>query len=180
MSRNKQILIAILLCAAVFGAIWGFKAFQGDEKISSVDGQDIQIIPDLGVFPPQYLTTTVLEIGGQSVTAAIADDETEQMDGLGGFESMPENTGMLFAFGGSDYRDFWMKDMKFSLDILWLDEGGAILHIEKKLAPETYPKIFSSPEPAFYVLELNAGFADRHQVKIGDLVEFNPDFEVSE
>jgi uncharacterized membrane protein (UPF0127 family) len=60
--------------------------------------------------------------------------------------------------------------MNYSLDIMWATQAGDIVHIEENVSPETYPKSFSSPVPAWYVVEANAGFVERHKIVLGDKV----------
>jgi uncharacterized membrane protein (UPF0127 family) len=61
-----------------------------------------------------------------------------------------------------------MKDMNYALDIIWAAEGGEIVHIEEDVSPESFPTAFASPKPAWFVIEANAGFVERHQIEIGD------------
>jgi uncharacterized membrane protein (UPF0127 family) len=61
-----------------------------------------------------------------------------------------------------------MKDMNYALDIMWAAEGGEIVHIEENVSPETFSTSFSSPTPAWYVVEANAGFVAQHQIALGD------------
>lgn len=87
--------------------------------------------------------------------------------GLSGRESMPRDHGMLFIFDIPGKQCMWMKDMHFSLDMVWLDEKHRIVHIEKDLQPETYPKSFCSPKPAKYVVEVNSGIATQAGLQEG-------------
>lgn len=98
----------------------------------------------------------------------VADDETKRSKGLGGLTSIPSDYGMFFIFDYADYQSIWMKDMLFPIDIIWIDENYKIVHIERDVSPNTYPKIFTSPIKALYVLELNAGISSHYSLKIGD------------
>jgi uncharacterized membrane protein (UPF0127 family) len=60
--------------------------------------------------------------------------------------------------------------MNYSLDILWVAEKGEIVHIEENVSPDTFPKSFSSPKPAFFVIEANAGFVASSSIALGDTV----------
>jgi len=175
MSRQKQIILAILVIVLAGAVFWGFRKPQIVDNSQNPDSQSVPAIT-ANTFPPTDYATTTLKVGSQVITVAIADNENKQEVGLGGLDSMPEDSGMLFSFSNSDYRDFWMKDMKFQLDIIWLDENAVITHISKNLSPDTYPKIFSSPKPSLYVLEVNAGFTDKYGIKIGDRVKFTGEF----
>lgn len=70
---------------------------------------------------------------------------------------MPLSHGMLFVFGGEGTRCFWMKNMRFPLDIVWLDATARVSAVESDLSPSSYPHMFC--HPGSYVAELNAGQA---------------------
>lgn len=115
---------------------------------------------------PQKIT---LEINGATIEAEVATTDEEKIQGLSGREMLGFDQGMLFAFDVPDFQQIWMKDMKFSIDILWLDEDMRVIYVEQGIAPETYPKIFAPPTKAYYVLELEAGFVEKNGIKIGDI-----------
>ncbi|MEK7152525.1 MAG: DUF192 domain-containing protein [Patescibacteria group bacterium] len=97
---------------------------------------------------------------------------TPQLEkGLGGRLSMPRNQGMLFVFDTEKKQCFWMKDMRFSLDIIWVNAQKRIVHIEHGVSPKTYPKIFCH-EITKYVIELNAGEAARADLHSGQVLNF--------
>ncbi len=103
----------------------------------------------------------------------LADTEAKRIKGLGGLSSIPRDYGMFFIFNSADYQSIWMKDMLFSIDIIWIDENNKIVHIEKNISPDTYPKIFTAPLKARYVLEMNAGMSESYNLKIGEAINFN-------
>lgn len=107
-------------------------------------------------------------IGETSVTVDIADNDLKRIQGLSGISSIPKNHGMFFIFDYSDYHGIWMKDMNFSLDILWLNEYSEVIHIEKNVSPSTFPNVFKPDDAARYVLEFNAGFVSENGIKLGD------------
>jgi uncharacterized membrane protein (UPF0127 family) len=109
-----------------------------------------------------------ITINGIELLVDIADEPHEQEKGLSGRDKMAENKGMLFIFPDSSSPSFWMKEMEFSLDIIWIDNNDIIVGITKNISPDTYPQTFSPPSPIKYVLEVNAGWSDRHNIKIGD------------
>jgi len=65
-----------------------------------------------------------------------------------------------------------MKDMQFAIDILWIDENKKIVDITHNAVPESYPSIFQPNSPTKYVLEVNAGWAERNKIAFGENVEF--------
>lgn len=97
----------------------------------------------------------------------LADTEEKRIKGLGGLASIPRDYGMFFVFDYSDYISIWMKDMLFPIDILWIDENNKIVHMEKNISPDTYPKIFTPPVKARFVLEFNAGMSEFYDLRIG-------------
>lgn len=101
----------------------------------------------------------------------LADTDPERVQGLSGRERLAKNSAMLFVFPGADKQCMWMKDMKFSLDMVWLDRSKKIVKIAEDVAPETYPQAFCADNTR-YVLELNAGVAKETNLKIGQNLNF--------
>jgi uncharacterized membrane protein (UPF0127 family) len=85
-----------------------------------------------------------------------------------------ENEGMFFSFATSDYYRFWMKEMNFPIDIIWLDENYKIIDITHSLATSTYPNTVSPKTPARYVLEVVAGFAKKYSITESSPVMMSP------
>ncbi|MEK7464006.1 MAG: DUF192 domain-containing protein [Patescibacteria group bacterium] len=92
--------------------------------------------------------------------------------GLGGTDSLPADSAMLFVFDDPDKYGIWMKDMKFPIDIFWLDDKGKIVHVEKDVSPDSYPKVFFPPEKTLYILEANSGFAQKNALVTGKFLNF--------
>ncbi len=103
----------------------------------------------------------------------IAISADQQMRGLSGRSSLENNKAMLFVFPQESAYSFWMKDMKFSIDILWISENGTVIYIARNAQPcgETCQQIVP-PAPAKYVLEVNAGQAS--EIQIGDKADISP------
>jgi hypothetical protein len=105
------------------------------------------------------------------IKVEIADDERERARGLSGRDSLDENAGMLFVFDQPGFYGFWMKEMKFSLDFIWISGDKTVDLTENVLPPqsdlEDLQKYFSR-DPADKVLEVNAGWIKKHNIKIGD------------
>lgn len=124
---------------------------------------------------PDYLKSlnkSYVNIGNIQVKVYLAKNDLERGRGLSYTKALLEDEGMLFVFDKSDIYQFWMKGMNYPLDIIWINDQKRIIHIEHSLSPETFPNLFSSESPALYVLEVNAGFCEKHQIKIGDIVSF--------
>ena len=99
----------------------------------------------------------------------IADTPVRRTTGLMYRSSLKESQGMLFVFPRSDYQSFWMKNTALPLDILFVNEDMKIVTIYRNTTPlseESYP----STAVAQYVVEVNAGFTDRHGIRLKDKV----------
>ena len=103
----------------------------------------------------------------------------EQTQGFSGRSGLGENEGMLFVFDTPGKYGFWMKDMLFPIDMIWLappSSGGVnelqIVFIKKNATPESYPETFVPDQDARYVLEVPAGFSERNDLQVGDRAEF--------
>jgi len=123
-------------------------------------------------FAANYSHGTIF-VGTTTLSALVSDTEDLRAKGLSGFSRLGRDQAMLFIFPSLGNWGFWMKDMNFSIDILWLDEDFRIITIEKSVAPSTYPKIFFPKSLARYVIELNAGTTDLFGVTIGDELRFS-------
>jgi uncharacterized membrane protein (UPF0127 family) len=120
----------------------------------------------------QTKQTIIVQETKLQVFVASADDEVVQ--GLSGREQLLDNQGMLFLFPDTDYRTFWMKDMLFDIDMIFI-RGNTIVDIAKNMpAPSglAWPATYTSKSTADKVLEVNAGLADRHNWNIGDGVSY--------
>lgn len=92
--------------------------------------------------------------------------------GLSGRPSLATDQGMLFDFGRPQKPCMWMKDMKFAIDIVWIDSTKKVVDVKTNVSPETYPNSFCSKNRARYVLELRAGSAANYGIAEGTSVTF--------
>ena len=113
-------------------------------------------------------------INNHQIKLMIADEYTERVHGLSDKKLLEKNSGMLFIFPKKQIQNFWMKNMHFPIDIIWIADNK-IVNISKNLQPEgEFPKkSYSSNLPVNYVLEVNAGYFDELKMKIGDEVNFS-------
>ena len=117
----------------------------------------------------KYLT---LEINKVKITAEIAKTPKEVARGLSGRDSLGETNGMLFYLGSRRNATFWMKDMKFPIDIIWIDKGTIVYIVENAPVPtQNNIPAYTPDKLATHVLEVNAGFVSEHSIKIGDRLE---------
>ena len=110
------------------------------------------------IKPKNKLTyeTTQIQIGSTLITAEIADTPAKRELGLSGRPALPADRGILFIFDQPDRHGFWMKDMNFPIDIVWLDENKRVVNITKNLQPNSYPQLFYPPQDIKYALEIKA------------------------
>jgi len=123
------------------------------------------------VSGPVYQKKEVM-LGNTRYTLQIADTDFLRERGLSYRRSLAPQTGMLFIFDTPRISKFWMKDMNFPLDIVWLDADKKVIHIEHSLSPSTYPNSFGPETPTQYVIELNAGEVKRIGFVLGTKVNF--------
>lgn len=112
-----------------------------------------------------------------SVEAKVAATSAERKQGLSNLESLPLGGGMLFVFENEGKYGIWMKDMKFAIDVAWIDSDRKIVDMAKNIPPEPDKKekeltIYKPQFGATYILEVNAGLLALHGIQVGDTVEF--------
>ncbi len=113
-----------------------------------------------------------MTIGNANFKVDIADTPALWAKGLSSRPSLPENAAMLFIFPISGIQNFWMKEMKFPIDIIWIKDNtvvGMILGAEPESGPDY--TIFSSPEPVDKVLEINAGLVQKLGIRVEDVIK---------
>ena len=98
----------------------------------------------------------------------------QQRRGLMYVRNLPEMTGMLFVYGSEDYRSMWMKNTYLPLDILFARADGTVSSIARNTEPLSLKSI-ASVEPVMYVLELNAGVADKLGLDANSRLVWEPD-----
>ncbi|MCK0156402.1 DUF192 domain-containing protein [Cellulophaga sp. F20128] len=101
----------------------------------------------------------------------IAETEYETQTGLMDRDSMDENQGMLFIFPDVSMHSFYMKNTKIALDLLYIDDNLKIVSFKKNAKPLDESSL-SSEVPVQYVLEINAGLADKYGLEVGDRIQF--------
>jgi uncharacterized protein len=124
--------------------------------------------PDEG--PHQSHDTRQVTLAGKTLTALVADTDLLRSRGLSGFSGLDDDQIMLFVFDRPGIHAFWMKQMRFAVDIAWIGEDLKIIHTQTRVGPESFPKIFTPPTPALFVIETRAGLLDSLNVTAGDTV----------
>lgn len=122
----------------------------------------------------------IVDVNGYKFNVDIADNTFKRAKGLSGRKSLAENEGMLFLFDSFGSYGFWMKDMLFPIDIIWI-KNNQIIDITYNALPEPEKSIFNlkvyyPKEAVDKVLEINSGLAEKYNFKIGNRVIFDFNF----
>lgn len=118
--------------------------------------------------------TRPIWIKGKALKALVADTPRKMAVGLMFRRSMKPNECMLFVFPDYGTHPIWMRNMRFPIDILWLDDKRSVVELAESAKP-TSGFDFSSyrpRKPSRYVLELNAGFTRKNKIKRNDVAKF--------
>jgi len=121
-----------------------------------------------------YSHAIVTTYSGEKIPVEVADTLKKRNLGLGKRASLKKGWGMLFVFEKKKTHRFWMKDMQFPLDIIWLD-NHRIVHIIHNAKPANFrdePEVMTSPVPVNFVLEIAAGRATKLGLKTGQRLKF--------
>src|SRR3989344_1111426 len=155
----KRVYTLIVLAAIfIFVLVWGYPIY----------------LSPAPVIPAQPVVEELqtIQLKGETIRVSVADTPSQREQGLSGRAGLAEDEGMLFVFPKDGNYAFWMKDMRFSIDILWISANGSVVYMAQNLSPDTYPENFNPKTLTRYVLELPAGHAKAHMVGIGDEVDF--------
>ena len=152
MTTRTQALVPIAAAAVIVGII-GIYSIPSDSKLESVE------------FP-----RGTIKIDDKVLEVQIADDESKRIRGLMFQDPLPYDQGMIFVFDEPGVYSLWMLNMQFSLDMIWFDEQGNVVHIEQNIPPcETPTEIMACQSivpsgEAKYILEVTAGFVEQFNV----------------
>jgi uncharacterized membrane protein (UPF0127 family) len=117
---------------------------------------------------PSYESKDV-KIGNDTFHLYIADTNAKREQGLSGVTTLPEKTGMIFVYSTPSFYHFWMKDMNFALDFVYI-KNNKIVDLQENISPNTYPSTFTSKTQADSIIEFNPGTIKKYQFKEGMLI----------
>jgi uncharacterized membrane protein (UPF0127 family) len=125
--------------------------------------------------PPPKAAITV---GEEQLRVEVVQETPDVTLGLGYRNGLEPGTGMLFVFGEEALQSFWMKGMRFCLDIIWIADGEIVGAAERVCpdpagTPDAARASFLSPEPVSHVLEVPAGWLDAHGLGQGTTVDLS-------
>jgi uncharacterized membrane protein (UPF0127 family) len=119
---------------------------------------------------------TITAPSGTKLSLEVADTQESREQGLSGRAGIEGNDGMLFIFDGPGRYGFWMKDMHFAIDMVWVNKEGVVVYVEENISPDTYfnmnpPRVYMNGPAASYVLELKPGEAQKDGMYLGTKVD---------
>jgi uncharacterized membrane protein (UPF0127 family) len=119
--------------------------------------------------------TPSANINGHNFSLYLAKTSNEQEVGLAKFNKIGNDKGMLFIFNKPDYYSFWMKNMKFPIDIIFINQTKIVDIFQNVPAPKNNNNLptYTTGEKADKVLEINSGLSNKYKIKIGDTVKLN-------
>lgn len=175
MSKDKKYILFVIAVVVIsliyFTKGFGLQQSETEEKeVEVVTKQEVveedEILETDSIDEP-LLTGLLIP----DVRLIVSDNEATRSQGLGGRLSLSADEGMIFVFDESKKYSFWMKDMNFPIDIIWVDEDFEVVHIASDVSPETYPRLFTPILPARYVIELSAGQAVKAGIVVGSKLD---------
>ena len=173
----------IVICAIVISISAFADLNSSTSSLSNATGEEQNRTSLKGITIPndRYLQARVI-VNGVELTADLAITEEQKAEGLAVKDHLKENEGMLFVYEQPSRQGFWMKDMKFPIDIIWIDSNGTVVHIENTLQPcnsilNSGASILNCPiytpdNNSLYVLETVAGFSQKYNVTVGTHIDF--------
>ena len=121
------------------------------------------------------LAQNEIRIGDAVFKIEIASTTIEQARGLSFRKGLEEGHGMLFLFGSGGIKNFWMKDMNFPIDIIWIS-GNKVAGFDENASPQPGAalwnlKVYDSPDDTDKVLEVPAGTVKKDSIAVGDVIQ---------
>jgi uncharacterized membrane protein (UPF0127 family) len=166
---KKILIILLLILGFLVWAWWGYRT----DNVYFLKLASQPILKNIfSEVNSKIYQRGVVQINENKIDVEIAKSAAAKIAGLSWRKSLAEGSGMLFVEGKSNYYSFWMKDMLFPIDIIWI-ANNQVVDISKNIPVPQGNNLpsYSPDEPANYVLEVNAGYADRHGIKVGDKVK---------
>jgi hypothetical protein len=135
--------------------------------------------PTISASTPGSTLAPVVRVGAAEFAVEPAVTPAQRIQGLSGRETLAPRGGMLFIFEQEGKHTFWMKEMRFPLDLVWIGAGCIVVDLTRNVPPQAPAQtlnelpLYRPVAPARYVLEINAGEADLVGLRPGDLVGFS-------
>ena len=167
--------IAIAVIAAA-GLLYFNPSITGILDQSEHERQELIMSQEVRSGSTGYRQVNII-VNGVMLFADVAATDEQRTKGLSVKDRLAENEAMLFVFDNEAKHAFWMKNMKFPIDIIWIDTEKTVVHIEHNLQPCSSEFLCPTYRPVTdsrYVLETVSGFAERYDIVKETMVEFEP------
>jgi len=168
-------LVAVLVLFLIAIGAWWYLFFGRANSPLPQTSVSIQSVASSTIVSGENpsLAEEQLNIDSATFTVEIASTSLEQTRGLSFRPSLGANDGMLFIFGAGSTQTFWMKDMNFPLDMIWIS-GATVVGVAQNVpAPAPGTQLwelptYTSPSNTDKVLEVNAGTVAKYNIRVGD------------
>ncbi len=170
--RNRLVILGFLVFILVISYIIYGSVSYGLSKLNMYSNNDLSVYESASTTVHLRVIDVVCGANTQ-FKSYIAKNDSDREKGLGIFHKIKSDESMIFVFDSPKKYSFWMKGMKFPIDMVWLDQDKKIVDIKSNVAVDTYPETFSPSADSLYVLEFNAGTMDNSNIKIGDACDFD-------
>ena len=167
---SRALVFVLIAIAVIIIGIAGTNSLPSDVKLEFDLPSDVKLESEEFPRGMVKLDDVLLEV-------QIADTKPLRARGLMFQEQLPFDQGMLLVYNSPTKRSIWMQSMQFSLDVLWIDGDGNVVHIEKNIPPcktietGTCPTYKNKGRDAQYILEVTAGFVDKNNITKDSILE---------
>ena len=165
-----KLFVLILLSFFLFGCIQNQELLEKDLEQSSAQTLSDSVLPE-----QKELFDLCFVQADKCIKIEKSVSIQDQIKGLSFRESLPENQGMVFVLPDELIPRFWMKEMNFPIDMVWVSKDKKVIDWKENALPcETEPcPLFSPKEKIAFVLEVNSGFMQKNGIQVGEKLEFN-------
>lgn len=112
------------------------------------------------------------KLGSHQLTLIITDTQQRKVTGLSGSKPLRDYEGMLFQFPAPGRYGFWMKDMAYALDFIYL-RNNIVVEVKENVSPSSFPDIIIPEKEFNAAIEVGAGAVSKKKIRIGDKLVYN-------
>lgn len=185
---NPKNILAYIFLVAIITSIFSCNPFQIESNEISFkssyaqnnpksDKRDAEMGPTVSkLFTPNVVSirSPLVIIGNKTFLAEIADSVEERQTGLSNRDFLEQSSGMLFVYPDNAVGGFWMLDMRFPLDFIWIGKDCTVVDLTENVVVETNQEelhVYYSTSHAAFNFEVNAGEIELSNIQIGDIVQ---------
>jgi uncharacterized membrane protein (UPF0127 family) len=166
MKKVSSIMIFASVALALIGVVFEYRAFRSS-LFEAASLPMVERVGEAGARAENILDFPSVNFESNSLKLTLAKTVKDREQGLSDKMSLGQDEGMLFIFDSPGRYGFWMKNMLFPIDMIWLDQDAVVVSIDSDVTPDSYPNIYYPKSDALYVLETNAGLSKRWGLEVG-------------